>query len=161
MARAYCDDLRERIAAAFGVSVASALKWSQRLRETGNAGSRPMGGHKRRVPAVGPRQPRQDRCRSRDFECRGKRRRAPHHVQLRPQLRRVAALGAQQRDDRAADHPGSSYIQIEELGVVGAAVSDSSTWSKKALQTIDNPFGPRLSAMSSEHSVTYVSGSDN
>lgn len=61
MARAYSDDLRERVAAAvlsggsvrevastFGVSAA---KWSQRLRETGSAGSRPMGGHKRRVLA--------------------------------------------------------------------------------------------------------------
>ena len=64
MARAYSDDLRERVAAAvlaggsvrqvastFGVSVASAVKWSQRLRETGSAGSRPMGGYKRRVLA--------------------------------------------------------------------------------------------------------------
>ena len=64
MARAYSDDLRERVAAAvlsgrsgrevaatFGVSVASALKWSQRLRETGSAGSRPMGGYRRRVLA--------------------------------------------------------------------------------------------------------------
>jgi len=64
MARAYSDDLRERVAAgvlsgrtgrevaaAFGVSVASALKWSQRLRDTGSAGSRPMGGYKRRVLA--------------------------------------------------------------------------------------------------------------
>jgi len=64
MARAYSDDLRERVAAAvlsgrsgrdvaaaFGVSVASALKWSQRLRETGSAGSRQMGGYKRRVLA--------------------------------------------------------------------------------------------------------------
>jgi len=64
MARAYSDDLRERVAAAvlaggsvrqvaatFGVSVASAVKWSQRLRETGSAGSRPMGGHRRRVLA--------------------------------------------------------------------------------------------------------------
>lgn len=64
MARAYSDDLRERVAAAvlsgrsvrevalaFGVSAASAVKWSQRLRETGNAGSRPMGGHKRRILA--------------------------------------------------------------------------------------------------------------
>lgn len=58
MARAYSDDLRERVAGAvlsgrsgrevaamFGVSVASALKWSQRLRDTGSAGSRPMGGY--------------------------------------------------------------------------------------------------------------------
>jgi transposase len=64
MARAYSDDLRERVAAAvllgrsvrevaatFGVSVASAVKWSQRLRDTGSAGSRPMGGYKRRVLA--------------------------------------------------------------------------------------------------------------
>ena len=64
MARAFSDDLRERVAAAvlsgrsgrevaatFGVSVASALKWSQRLRETGSAGSYPMGGYKRRVLA--------------------------------------------------------------------------------------------------------------
>ena len=39
------------VALAFGVSVASALKWSQRLRDTGSAASRPMGGHKRRVLA--------------------------------------------------------------------------------------------------------------
>ena len=58
MARAYSDDLRERVAAAvlsgrsgrevaatFGVSVASALKWSQRLRETGSACARPQGCH--------------------------------------------------------------------------------------------------------------------
>ena len=64
MARAYSDDLRERVAAAvllgrsvrevaatFGVSLASAVKWSQRLRDTGSAGSRPMGGRKRRVLA--------------------------------------------------------------------------------------------------------------
>ena len=64
MARAYSDDLRERVAAAvlsgrsarevaatFGVSVASAVKWSQRLRDTGSAGARPMGGYKRRVLA--------------------------------------------------------------------------------------------------------------
>jgi transposase len=64
MARAYSDDLRERVAAAvvsgrpcrevaatFGVSVASAVKWSQRLRDSGSAGSRPMGGCKPRVLA--------------------------------------------------------------------------------------------------------------
>ena len=56
MARPYSDDLRERVAASvvagrsvretarlFGVSVASAVKWSQRLRMTGSAASRPMG----------------------------------------------------------------------------------------------------------------------
>ena len=56
MARPYSDDLRERVAAwvvdgrsaretarLFGVSVASAVKWSQRLRMTGSAAARPMG----------------------------------------------------------------------------------------------------------------------
>ena len=56
MARPYSNDLRERVAASvvggrtvretarlFGVSVASAVKWSQRLRMTGSAASRPMG----------------------------------------------------------------------------------------------------------------------
>ena len=52
MARAYSDDLRERVAAAtdkrscrevaslFGVSVASVVKWSQRLRATGTAAAK-------------------------------------------------------------------------------------------------------------------------
>ena len=56
MARAYSDDLRERVASSvvggrsvretarlFRVSVASAVKWSQRLRATGSAASRPTG----------------------------------------------------------------------------------------------------------------------
>ncbi len=56
MARPYSDDLRERVAASvvggrsvrataqlFGVSVASAVRWSQRLRATGSAAARPMG----------------------------------------------------------------------------------------------------------------------
>jgi len=56
MVRPYSNDLRERVAASvvagrsaretarlFGVSVASAVKWSQRLRATGSAASRPMG----------------------------------------------------------------------------------------------------------------------
>ena len=56
MGRAYSDDLRERVAASvlngrtcrataelFGVSVSSAVKWSQRLRATGSAGARPLG----------------------------------------------------------------------------------------------------------------------
>jgi Transposase and inactivated derivatives len=54
--RAYSDDLRERVAASvlsgrscretaklFGVSVASAVKWSQRLRATGSAAAKPLG----------------------------------------------------------------------------------------------------------------------
>lgn len=56
MARPYSLDLRERVAAAvlagescrtvaatFKVSVASAVKWSQRLRATGSAAAKPMG----------------------------------------------------------------------------------------------------------------------
>ena len=56
MARAYSLDLRERVVAAvvagescrkvaatFGVSVASVVKWSQRFRATGSAAARPMG----------------------------------------------------------------------------------------------------------------------
>ena len=59
MARAYSLDLRERVVAAvlagatvraaaerFGVSVASAVKWSQRYRATGSAAARPQGGKK-------------------------------------------------------------------------------------------------------------------
>ena len=62
MARPYSNDLRERVAAAaasgrscrevaalFGVSVASAVKWSQRLRHEGSAASRRMGGHRKRL----------------------------------------------------------------------------------------------------------------
>jgi transposase len=62
MARPYSNDLRERVARAvlsgrsvretarlFGVSVASAVKWSQRLRVTGSAASRPMGGRRPRI----------------------------------------------------------------------------------------------------------------
>ena len=56
MVRAYSNDLRERVAASimsgrscretaalFGVSVASAVKWSQRLRSTGSAAAKRMG----------------------------------------------------------------------------------------------------------------------
>ena len=56
MARAYSLDLRERVVAAivaggscrmvastFGVSVASVVKWSQRLRATGSIAAKPMG----------------------------------------------------------------------------------------------------------------------
>jgi transposase len=59
MARAYSLDLRERVvarvmagdscrkvAALFGVSVASVVKWSQRFRSTGSAAARPMGWRK-------------------------------------------------------------------------------------------------------------------
>jgi transposase len=59
MARAYSQDLRDRVvasivggrsrrktAALFGVSVASAVKWSQRFQATGSAAAKPMGGHR-------------------------------------------------------------------------------------------------------------------
>jgi transposase len=59
MARPYSLDLRERVvarvaagdscrkvAALFGVSVASVVKWSQRWRATGSAAAKPMGGRK-------------------------------------------------------------------------------------------------------------------
>lgn len=35
----------------FGVSVASMVKWSQRLHATGSAGAQPMGGHRKRILA--------------------------------------------------------------------------------------------------------------
>ena len=57
MVRPYSLDLRERVvlavedgvpcrsvAATFGVSVASVVKWSQRFRATGSAKAKPMGG---------------------------------------------------------------------------------------------------------------------
>jgi transposase len=56
MAKAYSNDLRERaaslvvggrpcreVATLFGVSVASVVKWSQRLRATGSAAAKPVG----------------------------------------------------------------------------------------------------------------------
>jgi transposase len=59
MVRAYSLDLRERVVAAveegqtcrfvaarFGVSVASVVKWSQRARETGSPAAKPMGGRR-------------------------------------------------------------------------------------------------------------------
>lgn len=61
MARAYSNDLRERVAAAaakrpcrevaglFGVSVASVVKWSQRLRATGTAAAKYQGGKRGRA----------------------------------------------------------------------------------------------------------------
>jgi transposase len=64
MARPYSTDLRERVAASvaegatcrttaalFRVSVSSVVKWSQRLRATGSAAAKPMGGRRRAVLA--------------------------------------------------------------------------------------------------------------
>jgi hypothetical protein len=42
----------------------------------------------------------------------------------------------------------------------GTGLSRKSTLEQNTLQPLDNPFGPRLSPMSSERSVTYVSGPD-
>lgn len=62
MTRPYSNDLRERVVAAvqsgqscrevaarFGVSVASVVRWSQRYRETGSVAPGKIGGHRRRV----------------------------------------------------------------------------------------------------------------
>jgi transposase len=59
MAKPYSLDLRERVvagvaagehcravAARFGVSVSSVVRWSQRQRQTGSAAAKPMGGHR-------------------------------------------------------------------------------------------------------------------
>lgn len=67
MARPYSLDLRERVAARvaagdacrkvaalFGVSVSSVVRWSQRHRETGSAAAKPMGG-KRPLVLAGER----------------------------------------------------------------------------------------------------------
>lgn len=64
MVRPYSHDLRERVARSmvegrsaretarlFGVSVASVVKWLQRLRNTGTAASWPLGGHRKRILA--------------------------------------------------------------------------------------------------------------
>ena len=65
MARPYSLDLRERVAArvaagsscravaaVFGVSVSSVVRWSQRHRQTGSAAAKPMGGRRRLVLAA-------------------------------------------------------------------------------------------------------------
>lgn len=59
MVRPYSSDIREEVvarveagrsvhevAATFGVSVASVVRWSQRYRATGNAAAKPMGGRR-------------------------------------------------------------------------------------------------------------------
>jgi transposase len=64
MARPYSKDLRDRVAvfvvsggtcraaaARFGVGVATAVRWSQRLRTSGSAAAKPMGGVRRAVLA--------------------------------------------------------------------------------------------------------------
>ena len=68
MPKAYSNDLRARVAAAaakrpcrevaslFGVSVASVVKWSQRLRATGTAAAKPLIGRPGRSPLLPHRQ---------------------------------------------------------------------------------------------------------
>ena len=64
MSKSYSKDLRDRVASfvvsggtcreaaeRFGVGVATAVRWSQRLRATGSAAARPMGGVRRAVLA--------------------------------------------------------------------------------------------------------------
>ncbi len=64
MARPYSKDLRDRVASfvvsggtcreaaeRFGVGVATAVRWSQRLRSTGSAAAKPMGGRRPQVLA--------------------------------------------------------------------------------------------------------------
>jgi len=65
MAKPYSMDLRERVVAAvledgmschasarrFGVAASSAIKWVQRVRETGSAAPGQMGGHKPNIPS--------------------------------------------------------------------------------------------------------------
>jgi len=66
MARPLSNDLRDRVvarvaagetvrsvAAVFGVSVSSVVKWSQLWRATGSVGARPMGGKRRDAMALG------------------------------------------------------------------------------------------------------------
>ena len=66
MVKPYSDDLRERVALfvlsgetvrhaaeVFRVSVASAVKWTQRRRTTGTAAAKAMGGRRRDVMAAG------------------------------------------------------------------------------------------------------------
>jgi transposase len=65
MTRPYSEDLRSRVvgrveaghsvrevAATFGVSVASVVKWSQRKRQTGSAAAKPMGSRQARSLAA-------------------------------------------------------------------------------------------------------------
>jgi len=66
MAKPYSDDLRERVALSvlsgetvrhaaevFRVGVASAVKWTQRHRESGSSAARPVGWRRRDVMAAG------------------------------------------------------------------------------------------------------------
>ncbi len=85
MSRPYSMDLRDRVvraveveglsrraaAARYGLGVSTAIKWLQRVRETGSARPGRMGGHKPRKIAGAHRAWLLGRCRERDFTLRG------------------------------------------------------------------------------------------
>lgn len=85
MGRPYSMDLRDRVvqaveveglsrrqaAARFGIGEATAIKWLQRVRETGSVAPGQMGGHKPKTLSGKIRDWLLERCRSRDFTLRG------------------------------------------------------------------------------------------
>src|SRR5574337_1809838 len=85
MARAYSNDLRERLVAAvdrlglscraaagrFGVGESTAIRWVSRYRRTGSVAPRQIGGYKRKSLAGAHRTWRIERCRGGDFTLRG------------------------------------------------------------------------------------------
>ena|SRR5215475_14505207 len=85
MARPYSMDLRERVvwaveteglsrraaAARYGLGVSTAIKWLQRVRESGSVQPGQMGGHKPRKIAGAHRVWLLARCREQDFTLRG------------------------------------------------------------------------------------------
>lgn len=85
MARPYSMDLRERVVSAveggglsrheaarrFGVAVSTAIKWVQRLRQTGSVAPGQIGGHKPRAIAGAHRDWLIARCKAGDFTLRG------------------------------------------------------------------------------------------
>lgn len=85
MARAFSDDLRERVifavtreglscraaAKRFGVGISTAIDWVRRFRETGSAAAGQMGGYKRRAISGEHRVWLIERCRAQAFTLRG------------------------------------------------------------------------------------------
>jgi putative transposase len=85
MARAYSNDLRERVvravehggmsrnqaAAQFGVAISTAVGWVERFWRTGSLAPGQMGGHKPRMISGAHRDWLLARCRARAFTLRG------------------------------------------------------------------------------------------
>ena len=85
MARAYSNDLRERVigavergemsrrqaAAHYGVGISTAIRWVQRLRRTGSVSPGQIGGHRPKKLSGVWRSWMLERCRSGDFTLRG------------------------------------------------------------------------------------------